>query len=60
MEKCEFKRIKLEKPQTNGGIPLFEAVAKRKTERFFDKNKFVSLSQLSQLLWSCYGSNREG
>ena len=49
MEKCEFKRIKLEKPQTNGGIPLFEAFAKRKTERFFDKNKFLSLSQLSQL-----------
>ena len=60
MENCEFKRIKLEKPQTSGGIPLFEAFAKRKSGRNFDKNKFLSLSQLSQLLWSCYGSNREG
>ena len=60
MEKCEFKRIKLEKPQLKGGIPLFEALAKRKSHRDFDKSKFLSLSQLSQLLWCCYGSNREG
>ena len=60
MENCEFKRIKLEKPKLTGGMPLFEAFAKRKTERNFDTTKFLSLSQLSQLLWSCYGSNREG
>ena len=59
MENCEFKRIKLEKPKTSGGIPLFEAFAKRKSDREFDKNKYLSLSQLSQLLWSCYGTNRE-
>ena len=60
MENCEFKRIKLEKPQLKGGIPLFEAFAKRKSQRDFDKNKFLSLSKLSQLLWCGYGSNREG
>ena len=38
MENCEFKRIKLEKPQLKGGIPLFEAFAKRKSQRDFDKN----------------------
>ena len=38
MENCEFKRIKLEKPQLKGGIPLFEAIAKRKSQRDFDKN----------------------
>ena len=60
MENCEFKRIKLEKPIREGGMPLFEAFSKRKTQRDFDQNKFFSLSQLSQLLWCCYGSNREG
>ncbi len=60
MEKCEFKKLKLEEPQLKGGITLFEALAKRKSHRDFDKNKFLSLSQLSQLLWCCYGSNRDG
>jgi len=59
MENCEFKRIKLEKPQLKGGITLFEAFANRKSQRDFDKNKFLSLSELSQLLWCCYGSNRK-
>ena len=60
MEKCEFKTLKLEKPLLKGGVTLFEAIANRKSHREFDKNKFLSLSQLSQLLWCCYGSNREG
>ena len=60
MEKCEFKKLKLEEPQLKGGITLFEALAKRKSHRDFDKSKFLSLSQLSQLLWCCYGSNRDG
>ena len=60
MEKVEFKKIKLEEPKTTGGMPLFEALSKRKSDRNFDKSKFLSLSQLSQLLWCVYGSNREG
>ena len=38
MEKCEFKRIKLEKPQTNGGIPLFEAFAKKQKDSLIKTN----------------------
>ena len=51
MEKVEFKTIKLEEPKTTGGMSLFEALSKRKSNRDFDANKFLSLSQLSQLLW---------
>ena len=60
MDKAEFKTIKLEEPKTTGGMSLFEALSKRKSAREFDGNKFLSLSQLSQLLWCVYGSNREG
>ena len=60
MEKVEFKTIKLEQPKTTGGMSLFEALSKRKSARDFDANKFLSLSQLSQLLWCVYGTNREG
>ena len=59
MESCEFKTIKLEAPVTTGGMPLFEALSKRKSNRDFDDTKFISLSQLSQLLWCCYGTNAE-
>ena len=41
-------------------MSLFEALSKRKSNRDFDANKFLSLSQLSQLLWCVYGTNREG
>ena len=60
MEKCEFKTIKLEPPEMKGGISLFDALSKRKSNRDFDKTKFLSLKQLSQILWCCYGSNRDG
>ena len=40
-------------------MPLFEALSKRKSNRDFDKTKFLSLKQVSQLLWCCYGSNRD-
>ena len=60
MEKVEFKTIKLEQPKKTGGMSLFEALSKRKSARDFDANKFLSLSQLSQLLWCVYGTNREG
>ena len=59
MESCEFKTIKLEAPKTSGGMPLFEALSKRQSNRDFDNTKFLSLSQLSQLLWCCYGTNTE-
>jgi len=60
METCEFKTIKLEKPDLKGGMPLYEALSKRKSSREFDSSKFLTLKQVSQLLWCCYGNNREG
>ena len=41
-------------------MPLFEALTNRKSDRQFDKTKFLTLKQVSQLLWCCYGDNREG
>jgi len=60
MEKHEFTTIKLESGELKGGMPLFEALANRKSHREFDKTKFLSLKQVSQLLWCAYGSNRDG
>ena len=60
MEKNEFTTIKLESGELKGGMPLFEALENRKSHREFDKTKFLSLKQVSQLLWCAYGSNRDG
>ena len=60
MEKNEFTTIKLESAELKGGMPLFEALGNRKSQREFDKTKFLSLKQVSQLLWCAYGSNRDG
>ena len=60
MESHEFKLIQLEPPEQTGGMPLFETLMKRKSNRDFDKTKFLSLKQVSQLLWCAYGPNREG
>ncbi len=60
MEKHEFTTIKLDPGELKGGMPLFEALANRKSHREFDKTKFLSLKQVSQLLWCAYGSNRDG
>ena len=60
METCEFKTIKLEEPDKNSGVPLFTALYKRKSDREFDDSKFLTLKQVSHLLWCCYGNNRDG
>ena len=49
--------IDLPAPQTSGGRPLMEALAKRATAREFDA-KDLSPRQLSSLLWACFGINR--
>ena len=59
MENCEFKTIKLEDPDLKGGMPLFEALSKRKSSREYDSSKFLTLKQVSQSLWCCYGNNRD-
>jgi len=50
--------IKLLTPQKIGGMPLMEALAKRKTNRDFSQVELTP-QQLSNLLWAASGINRE-
>ena len=50
--------IKLLTPQKSGGMPLMEALAKRKTNRDFSQEELTP-QQLSDLLWAAAGINRE-
>jgi len=49
--------IVLPAPKKSGGLPLFEALAKRSTARSFDSRE-LSLQQISSLLWASFGVNR--
>ncbi|MFO7867927.1 MAG: SagB/ThcOx family dehydrogenase [Bacteroidales bacterium] len=51
--------VQLPAPQTDGGIPLMEALSKRKTTREFNANKDISKQLLSNILWSGFGYNRD-
>ena len=51
--------IILPKPQMEGGMPLMEALAKRKSTREFSDDKRLSNQQLADLLWASCGFNRE-
>jgi SagB-type dehydrogenase family enzyme len=53
----ELKPIALEKPQTDGGKPLMQALKERKSEREFSPEK-LSPQMLSNLLWAAWGVNR--
>jgi SagB-type dehydrogenase family enzyme len=53
----EDNMVKLPDPQKQGGMPLMEALNKRKTIRDF-KNKKLSEQTLSNLLWAAFGINR--
>lgn len=46
--------IQLPEPNKNGGMPLMEALAKRRTRRTFS-DKPLSLQMLSDLLWAANG-----
>ena len=50
--------IELPEPDKKGGMPLNEALSKRKSSRDFNESKEITLEILSQALWSCYGTNR--
>jgi SagB-type dehydrogenase family enzyme len=50
--------IKLAEPQKTGGLPLFEALNNRKSTRNFSPTR-LHPADLSNLLWSAYGINRE-
>lgn len=49
--------ITLPKPQTEGGKPLMQVLAARRTSRSFSAEK-LSPQMLSNLLWAAYGINR--
>lgn len=51
--------IKLPEVRKTGGIPLEEALYKRKSYRSFMARP-LTLEQLSQILWSAYGSSIKG
>lgn len=51
--------IVLPQPQTTGGMPLMEALAKRKSTREFSAEKRLDNQQLANLLWAACGYNRE-
>ena len=51
--------IDLPEPQREGGMPLFEALNNRKSQRDFNGTSKVTAEIISQALWSCYGI-REG
>jgi len=49
--------IPLPPPDKQGGLPLMQAIAKRRSSREFARAE-LPLSLLSNLLWAAYGSNR--
>lgn len=51
--------VTLPQPQKKGGMPLMEALANRQSTREFSNDKLLSEQQLSDLLWSACGFNRE-
>jgi SagB-type dehydrogenase family enzyme len=54
----QFRAIALKQPNTNGGAPLIQAMQNRiSTRQFASEN--VTLEDLSGILWSAYGINRE-
>jgi len=52
-----FDTIKLLAPDTLGGMPLMQAISRRKTDRQFDQRN-LSLKHLSEILWVANGINR--
>ena len=56
---CVAADIALPPPQKTGGMPLMEALSKRKSTREFSSDKRLSEQQLADLLWAACGFNRE-
>ena len=55
---CMAQDIKLPQPNTKGGMPLYEALSNRQTNREFS-DKELTDQQLADLLWCANGENRE-
>jgi hypothetical protein len=49
--------IKLPAPETSGGMPLMDALTKRRSTRLYG-DQGLSPQQLSNLLWAAFGINR--
>ncbi len=49
------KIIELPKPNVLGKMSLEESILKRRSERNFEKDKELTLEQLSQILWAAQG-----
>jgi len=58
MELKTVDTIKLLAPDTLSGMPLMQAISRRKTDRQFDTRN-LSLKQLSEILWVANGVNRK-
>lgn len=54
---CQPAPIQLPQPETTGGVPLMQALARRQTTRAFE-DKPLSRQMLSNLLWAAFGVNR--
>lgn len=57
LEVVEGSRISLPRPNIQGGLPLMETLAKRKTTRSF-QTRMVDLQTLSDFLWAAFGVSR--
>jgi SagB-type dehydrogenase family enzyme len=54
---AELKEIKLVAPQTEGGMPLMQALKERRTQRAFSPEQLPE-QVMSNLLWAACGVNR--
>lgn len=55
---AQGKRKSLPKAQTNGGKPLMEALAQRKSTRKFSGTSIME-QDISNILWATWGENRQ-
>ena len=52
-----FEKIILPKPSLTKGLPLLEAISKRKTSRDFNPSSKLTLQQISEILYCVYGQS---
>jgi len=57
MALATFDTIRLTAPDTLGGMPLMQAISRRKSDRKFETRN-LSLKHLSEILWVANGINR--